>query len=73
MKKGIYSKEQKYLTEQLKKARKESGLDQKKVSEKLGTTQSYVSKLESGQRKVDALQLRELSKIYKKSLSYFLK
>ena len=72
MKKAIYSREQKQLTEKLKKARKEVSLDQKQAAKKLGTTQSYISKLESGQRKIDVIQLKELAKIYKKEISYFL-
>lgn len=73
MKKIIYSKEQKRLVGKLKKAREEAGFDQNKIAKKLGTTQSYISKLESGQRKIDAIQLKELSRIYKKDISYFLK
>jgi len=71
MKKTIYSKEHKNLVGKLKKAREESGLDQNKVAKKLGTTQSYISKLESGQRKIDVVQLKELAKIYKKNITYF--
>ncbi|MDA2935920.1 helix-turn-helix domain-containing protein [Patescibacteria group bacterium AH-259-L05] len=73
MKKTIYSKEHKYLVEQLKKARREAGLDQKKVAQLLNTTQSYVSKIESGQRRIDIVQLKELAKIYKKNLDFFIK
>ncbi len=72
MKKTIYSKEHKDLVGKLKKARQEAGLDQNKVAKKLGATQSYMSKLESGQRKIDAVQLKELAKIYKKKITYFI-
>jgi transcriptional regulator with XRE-family HTH domain len=73
MKKGIYSKEHKRLVGQLKKARHEAGLDQNEAARKLGTTQSYISKLESGQRKVDVMHLKELARVYKKSVDYFIK
>lgn len=73
MKKTIYSKEHKYIIEQLKKARKEKGLDQMKVAKLLGKTQSYISKIESGQRRIDIVQIKEFAKIYKKSLSFFIK
>ena len=73
MKKNIYSKGQKHLVKKLKTARKKAGLDQKEAAKKLETTQSYISKLESGQRKIDVIQLKELSRIYKKDISYFLK
>ena len=73
MNKTIYSKEHKYLVEQLKKARKEMGIDQKKVAKLLGRTQSYISKIESGQRRIDIVQLKKFAKIYKKSLDFFIK
>jgi transcriptional regulator with XRE-family HTH domain len=73
MKKSIYSGDHRYLVKQLKKAREESGLDQNKVAQLLGRTQSYVSKIESGQRRLDIVQLKEFAKIYKKELSYFIR
>lgn len=73
MGKTIYSKEHKHLVERLKKARKESGFDQEQVAKWLKKTQSYVSKIESGQRKIDVIQLKEFAKLYKKDLNYFIK
>ncbi len=73
MKPSIYSKQHREMIERLKKARLDCGLDQQKTARLLGTTQSYISKLESGQRRIDVLQLRELARIYKKSASYFFK
>ena len=72
MKKAIYSKEYKYLVSQVKKAREEAGLDQKKVAKLLGRTQSYVSKVESGQLRLDIIQLKEFARIYKKRLDFFI-
>jgi transcriptional regulator with XRE-family HTH domain len=72
MKKTIYSLEHKVLIEKLKKARSEAKLDQKSVAELLDRTQSYISKIEAGQRRVDLVQLKTFAKIYKKPLNYFL-
>lgn len=72
MEKLIYSKDHKYLVEQLRKARFEAGLDQKGVADLLEKTQSYISKIESGQRRIDIIQLKNFAKIYKKSINYFL-
>ena len=72
MNKTIYSKDHKFLVEQLKKARIEVGLDQEKVAKLLGKTQSFISKIEAGQRRIDVVQLKEFAQIYKKSLDYFL-
>jgi transcriptional regulator with XRE-family HTH domain len=73
MTKTIYSKDHKYIVEQLKKARKEAGFEQSEVAKALGRTQSYVSKVESGQRRIDVVVLKEFSKIYKKPLDFFIK
>ena len=73
MDKLIYSKDHKFLAERLRIARIESGFDQKHIAEKLGKTQSYISKIESGQRKIDVVQLKEFAKIYKKSINFFIK
>jgi transcriptional regulator with XRE-family HTH domain len=73
MVKAICSKDHKYTVEQLKKARQEAGLDQAEVAELLGKTQSHVSKVEAGQRRIDIVALKEFARIYKKPLDYFLK
>ncbi|MCK5122535.1 MAG: helix-turn-helix transcriptional regulator [Candidatus Pacebacteria bacterium] len=73
MNKTIYSNDHKYLVKQLKNARKEIGLDQGEVARLLDKTQSYISKIESGQRRIDVIRLKELAKIYKKDVNYFLK
>ncbi len=72
MKKTLYSQDHKFIVEQLKNARKEAGLNQVKVAKLLGVTQSYVSKIEAGQRRIDILTLKEFIRIYKKPIDYFL-
>ena len=73
MPRAIYTKDHNAIVERLKKARFESGLGQVEASKKLGKTQSYLSKIESGQRRFDVLQLKEFAKLYKKDLNYFIK
>ena len=73
MSKAIYSKDHKYIVEQLKKARQEAGLEQEQVAKLLGRTQSHISKIEAGQRRIDVVALKEFARIYKKSIDYFLK
>ncbi len=72
MTKTIYTKDHKCIVERLKKARKEAGLKQTDVAKLLGKTQSYISKIESGQRRIDIVQLKEFARIYKKNLNFFL-
>lgn len=73
MDKTIYSKGHKALIARIIKARKEAGLRQEDVGELLGRTQSYISKIEAGQRRVDIVQLKEFAKVYKKDLDFFIK
>ena len=72
MVKAIYSKEHRSLVERLRKAREERGLDQEDVAKLLGVTQSYISKIESGQRRIDIVQLKAFARIYKKKIDYFI-
>ena len=73
MSSSLYSKEHKNIVEKLIKARREVGIDQVDVAKKLGRSQSYLSKIESGQRKIDVIQLKKIAKIYNKEINYFLK
>ena len=73
MNKSIYSNDYKFLTKQLKSSRLEAELTQKEVANLLGKTQSYISKIEMGQIRIDVIQLKEIAKLYNKDLDYFLK
>jgi transcriptional regulator with XRE-family HTH domain len=73
VRKTIYSEEHEYLVQRLKEARKEVNLTQKDVAERLGVSQSYVSKVESGQYRVDVIQLSQFAKLYKRNLEFFVK
>jgi transcriptional regulator with XRE-family HTH domain len=72
MNKSIYSKDYKEIIERLKRARLECGLAQKEVADKLGKPQSYISKIESGERRLDVAEMKKFAEIYKKPSSYFL-
>lgn len=50
----------------------DAGLTQVDAARQLGITQSMLSKCERGERRVDAVELLEFARVYKKSLSYFL-
>lgn len=55
----------------LREARDSAGLRQSDVAERLGHTQSYVSKYESGERRLDVLELRAVLNALGVSLSDF--
>lgn len=72
MSKSIYSKEYKNTIEKLKKARIGIGLKQEEVAAKLKKPQSYISKIERGERRIDIVELQNLAKIYEKEINYFI-
>jgi transcriptional regulator with XRE-family HTH domain len=55
----------------LRVAREEAGLTQMDVARALKVHQSFVSKCESGERRLDVIELQYFAKLYKKPLSYF--
>ena len=71
--KGVYRKEYQHMITKLRQARIESGFIQSQVAKKLGKPQSYVSKVEVGQRRLDPMELTQFAKIYKKPITYFIK
>jgi len=73
MGKSIYSKEYKGVVDKLKKARQKAGLKQEEVASKLKKPQSFISKIEAGERRVDVAELKQLAKIYKKDINFFIK
>ena len=61
------------LTRKLRAARLAAGLTQVQAGKKLRKPQVYISKIERGERVVDAVELAEFAKIYGKGLNYFIK
>lgn len=61
------------LTQKLRTARLEAGLTQVEAGKKLKRPQAYLSKIERGERGVDAVELAEFAKVYGKSINYFIK
>ncbi len=57
----------------LRKARFEAGLRQIDVAKKLKRTQSYVSRVEVGEQRLDILELQKFAKLYGKDINYFVK
>ena len=51
----------------------EAGLRQIDVAKKLKRTQSYVSRVEVGEQRLDILELQKFAKLYDKDLNYFIK
>lgn len=73
MRKSIHTSERATFVERLKKARVEAGLTQAQVAKKLKCTQSWISKVEHGELRVEAIWLNRFAKLYGKPMSYFLR
>jgi uncharacterized protein Yka (UPF0111/DUF47 family) len=43
------------------------------VAKKLKKTQSYISKVEAGEQRIDFIELKVFAHLYKKDLNYFIK
>lgn len=71
MDKTIYTREYAALLRVLRSKRKESGVTQIQLAEKLGMTQSAYSKLERGELRIDVIQLRTISKLIGGTLPEF--
>ena len=60
MDKSIYTDEYAVLLEVLREARQEAGLTQVQLAQALQQSQSFVSKVEVGERRLDLIQLRTI-------------
>lgn len=60
MDKSIYSEEYAVLLQLLQKARKNTGLTQEELGKRLGQTQSFISKCERGERRLDVVEIRAI-------------
>lgn len=59
------------LTRRLKEAREYLELSQEEVARELGVPRTAISLMESGQRKVNALELQRLARLYQRPVGYF--
>ena len=55
----------------LREAREQADMTQTAAASALKTHQSFVSKCESGERRVDYVELKEFARVYKVPLSFF--
>lgn len=69
--KSIYSAEQVKLQALLRQVRAEANLTQVGLAERLGKPQSFVSKYESGERRLDLVELRSVCRCLGISLTKF--
>ncbi|EMM98182.1 DNA-binding helix-turn-helix protein [Leptospira noguchii str. 1993005606] len=69
--KSLHSHEAKIFCKNLIAARKDARLTQLDVANRLGEPQSYISKIESGERRLDVVEFWRIFKILGKSLEFY--
>ena len=62
---------QRFLT-RLREARRQAGLTQEEAAHKLGKPQSFLSKCESGERRLDFVEVVALAELYGVDVRFFL-
>ena len=72
MSKSIHGREHRILIRLLKEARQRTGLRQSEVAQQLGQPQSFVSKYEAGERRLDIIELRKLCHVLGIGLPVFI-
>jgi transcriptional regulator with XRE-family HTH domain len=70
---SIYTPEYRRFLVRLRQARQDAGLDQRAAGKRLGKTQFYVSRCETGARRVDIGELVRFAKAYDKPVAFFFK
>lgn len=59
------------LGERLRESRKYLGLKQEEVAQYLGIPRTALTDIENGQRRVEAIELTRLAKLYRQPIGYF--
>ncbi len=67
-----YPEKYKLFLQKLREARLEAGLTQAEAATLLGKPQYFVSRSETGERRVDVVELEAFAAVYRKPVAYFL-
>jgi transcriptional regulator with XRE-family HTH domain len=70
--KSVHSDGYQRLLRRLRQARRDADLTQAEVGRRLGLRQAFVSKVESGERRLDPVELARFAVVYGKPLGWFL-
>lgn len=73
MQKSRYTQKYSRMLGALRAARVEAGLTQTDVAKRFGAHASFVSKCESGERRIDVIELSLFCELYKVTVSDFLR
>ena len=73
MPKSAHSRDYRLFRLHLRSIREKAGLTQKDIAKALGVHQSYVSKYETGERRLDVIELRHICRVLRIPMSTFLR
>lgn len=73
MGKTIRTKEYEVFIGRMRKARMDADLRQIDVARKMKRPQSYISRVESGEYRLDIIEVKKFAQIYNKDINYFIK
>ena len=68
----VYRERYREFLHRLRKARVEAGFTQAQLALCLGKPQSFISKCESGERRIDVIELQDIAMAIGKPIGYFL-
>jgi transcriptional regulator with XRE-family HTH domain len=71
MEKSIHSARYRVFVKVLRESRRRAGLSQEQVAERIGETQTFVSKCERGERRIDVIELGAFCRAFGVSLKLF--
>jgi transcriptional regulator with XRE-family HTH domain len=69
---AAYRRRYRLFLDRLRQARLEAGFRQADVAYRLHRPQSFISKAESGERRLDIVETAELARLYRKPIDFFL-
>lgn len=71
MEKSIHSARYAVFLKMLRKSRTDAGLTQTELAQRIGETQTFVSKCERGERRIDVVELRTFCRAFGVTLGEF--
>jgi transcriptional regulator with XRE-family HTH domain len=71
LKDEIYYRKYQEFLQRLKASRIAAGMTQQEAAAKLGKSQSFVSRSEKGERRIDIIELQAFAKIYETNVTDF--
>ena len=70
---SLHTKAYETFLRRLRAAREAAGMTQLEAGRQLDRAQAYIQKCESGERRVDAVELARLAKLYGRPVTWFLR